>query len=1854
MESTKMSLPAPSVKSKVSSKSIQSARMKINVQRAATKSDHKFEEEEEQLEIEMRRRKRDLMKRKEEARLIAQEKIIEEFESDCSSESRLEIEEETKDQGMNRFFQSQDEEAPPILQAGEPPVMIKPCPPAATDNWNRIAASLEACMTQLTKVNMQQMLSAQQSAALNQLPKIDVPIFSGDPLQYPIWRNAFDALVDSKPLDCATKLNFLSSFVTGSPKEIVEHYQLLNADDGYKNAREALAERYGSSSSVSVAFMERLSAWRKIGIRDARGMRDFSDFLHKIVAAKKTIRSLGILDYPQENVKLLEKLPNYMENRWRDEIKRWRETYGPESYPPFEKFAEFVKNAASLATIPELESLRETSRNAPPMARFQSTGNPKARAFSTRGKSEFQQQTGNSARTKHGVYSECPFCKGDHSLDECNNFKGKPMHERKSFFFQRMLCMGCGVTDLHQVKDCPERKICKECEGRHLTCLHYPKKPPVFRDEGTARCTTVCSIPDQNGRDHCMIVPVWVRHTDKPNDECLVYAVLDDQSNVSFMSEKLRDKLKVEGTTTNLLLTTMHGSSNVESKKVRGLEILDFHKEHVIQLPVTFSREEIPASRSQIPKKEVVNHWPHLRQVADEMMPYDQTIDVSILIGNDCPRAIRPRQVVTGGEDDPYAQKSLLGWGIIGKVCLTSESSDAVTCHKTASRESVKFATPTSAKEVLCPQKVIETLEKDFADENMGEQSLSVEDQKFLKLMGNGIKKRPDGHYEMPLPLKSRDSSMPYNRHVAEKRWNQLNARFRRNPQFKEDYKTFMADVLSSCAERAPSTFVPGKVNYVPHTGVYHPQKPGKIRVVFDCSAKCEGVSLNDHLLQGPDLTNGLLGVLCRFRQEDVAFMADIKGMFHQFYVCEEDRDMLRFLWWEDGDPNKDVVEYRMMVHLFGATSSPGCANFGFKKAADDGENEFGSEAASFIREDFYVDDGIKSVATIDEAVSLLKASRDICEKAGLRLHKLMSNKKEVLQEFPVDDRAKGLANLDLDIDPLPVERALGIVWCAENDTLQIRIELRDRPLTRRGILSTVCSIYDPNGFASPVTLRGKQILQDLCRRKIDWDSPLPDDVRPKWEKWRNEIAELQKLEIPRCYKPAGFGEVKCAELHHFSDASYDGYGQCSYLRLINDQDEVSCSLVVAKSRVTPLKLVTIPRLELTAATISAKMSAFLRKELRYDNLREFFWTDSKIVLGYINNEARRFHVYVANRVQQIHEKTKPGSWFYVDTNSNPADDASRGMTAKELLQSTRWMRGPKFLQERGEFQSPRQDNNTSCEEGDPEVRKVHTFSTVTNVTKNFEPNRLQHISSWQRAKRAIALCLRLKRKLQNREVKRHENVQRPLRRLALSVAELEEAEKEIVRTLQAENFPQELEVLNHFKSREESDRTTAKKKKDGIKPISALYRLDPYVDNDGIMRIGGRIMRADVPSRVKHPVIMPRNAHLTTLLVRNKHAQVDHMGRGITHNELRQTGYWVIGGSSAVSRVISKCVTCRKLRGSLQQQKMSDLPKDRLDPAPPFTYCAVDYFGPFLIKEKRSLVKRYGVLFTCMASRAIHLEAANSLSSSSFINCLRRFLNRRGPVRQIRSDRGTAFVGARNELRLAMAEMNQEEVQKYLTENGTDWIPFLMNTPRSSHMGGVWERQIATVRRVLEPLLKSSGSQLDDDSFQTFLTEAEAIVNARPLTTSNLCAADAPEPLTPNHLLTMKERVVLPPPGKFQREDVYALKWWRRVQYLVNEFWVRWRREYLQELQQRQKWVQPEKDIAVGDVVIVKEDDSIRSQWPLGRVAETYPSQDGSIRKVKLQMANRELNKDGSRKCPPTFLERPIHKIVLLLPSEL
>ncbi|KAL9967307.1 hypothetical protein ACROYT_G025507 [Oculina patagonica] len=282
----------------------------------------------------------------------------------------------------------------------------------------------------------------------------------------------------------------------------------------------------------------------------------------------------------------------------------------------------------------------------------------------------------------------------------------------------------------------------------------------------------------------------------------------------------------------------------------------------------------------------------------------------------------------------------------------------------------------------------------------------------------------------------------------------------------------------------------------------------------------------------------------------------------------------------------------------------------------------------------------------------------------------------------------------------------------------------------------------------------------------------------------------------------------------------------------------------------------------------------------------------------------------------------------------------------------------------------------------------------------------------------------------------------------------------------------------------------------------------------------------------------------------------------------------------------------------------------------------------------------------------AIHLEIANSLETDSIINALRRFINRRGPIRQLRSDRGTNFVGARNELTQALAEMDQEKIKTELLKEQCDWFSFKMNIPAASHMGGVWERQIRSVRNVLSSLLQDNGKQLDNESLSTLMSEAEAIVNSRPLTVNQLADPDSSSPLTPNHLLTMKSKVVLPPPGSFQPADMYCRKRWRRVQHLANEFWTRWRKEFLLSLQQRQKWTRPRRNLLVNDVVLIKDENLPRNAWQLARVSAVYPSSDGQVRKVQIALADSCLDNKGKRIDSVRYLERPVQKLVLLMPA--
>ncbi len=1748
------------------------------------------------------------------------------------------------------------------------PMNLPPSPPGATN----------PDLVQVQLYTITKLLEAQNQ---NRLPLPEPGIFSGNPLQYPTWVKAFETLIEGKALNPTERLHFLGKYVSGEAKEVVNGFMLLDGDDAYLKAKEMLAKRFGDPFVVATSFRKRLDDWKPIAFNDAIGLRKYADFLVQCEAAMKKISGLNVLNDVQENHKMISKLPKWLSTRWARVVYKSREE--EKKFPTFSKFVKFLVTESNIACDPVNIKVgrnnEETKKPFLPRQRAEiGTGR---RNFATNSE-EGNSNNGSPPKNEITASNSCQLCKGTHDLNSCKQFHEMDIQKRKKFAKDKGLCFSC-LGQGHLSKQCKQRKKCETCGKLHPTSLHGDFKENKIdtkegahsrgdsANSGTVNCTKACFMNDgSHVRISSMIIPVWIHHSDNSETERLVYALLDDQSDTTFVTHETLDSLSVSGPETQLRLSTMHAENEViPSNKVKGLVVRDYKHSVSISLPTTFSCTSIPARRTQIPCPEMVNQWPHLAPIAELLMPYQHDVQVGLLIGSNCSRAIMPREIIPGHANEPYAQKTELGWGVIGNVTKSKRSSDndcedtVHVTHRIISRVSdntsplnakiCHFSIKTTTKEIINPTQVREMMESDFSERRTGEQPMSQEDRKFIQKMEQGIHQRSDGHYEMPLPFREEEPKLPNNKSQALHRLNKLKTRMENDEQYCKDYVAFMKDLVErGYAVRVPEQELSNHDDhtwYIPHHGVYHPKKPTKIRVVFDCSAKYKGESLNNHLLQGPDLTNQLLGVLCRFRQSPIAFMCDVESMFHQFKVIEAHQNFLRFLWWENGDTTKPPVEFRMTVHLFGAGSSPGCANYGLKQIANDYEKEFGKEAANFVKDDFYVDDGLKSVPTVSDAISLIKETKNLCAQGGLRLHKFVSNSRDVIERIPPNDRASGIKNIDLHKDDLPVERALGVEWCIESDSFQLRVSLQNKPPTRRGILSTISSIYDPIGFVAPLLLQGKQMLQELCREGIEWDDPVPEEIRAKWEKWRSDLFLLNDFGVRRCFQPENFGELKSVELHHFSDASTSGYGQCSYLRLVDEEDNVHCSFVMGKARVSPLKTVTIPRLELTAALVSVKVSNMLHKELNYKEIVDVFWTDSKVVLAYISNDARRFHVFVANRIQQIRESTSPDQWRYVESKENPADDASRGLRAQELLSCPRWLSGPEFLWKQEIITTPVE--NPLISDDDPEVKKVK--SLVTQRIDAESPTilqRLEYFSDWHRAKRAIAVCLRLRKRLNRKRTDNDQNQAgvRPQPYRPSSVEELRKAEVEIVKAAQHQAFPNEIQLLRRLKV-DSSSRKDVKDHKANLKKNSALYRLDPFMDSEGLLRVGGRINRADVPFHIKHPVVIPRKGHITSLIIRYYHYRVNHQGRGITHNEIRENGFWIVGGSSAVSSLITECVTCRRLRGTVGEQKMAELPSDRLQPAPPFTFCAVDYFGPWHIKEGRKELKRYGVLFTCLTSRAIHLEAARSLETDTFINVLRRFLARRGPVRQLRSDQGTNLSGARRELKEALAEMNKDKVRSFLVERECDWFDFVMNVPSSSHMGGVWERQIRTARNVINALLLQAGTQLDEESLQTFLCETEAIVNSRPLTISNLSTPTEAEPLTPNHLLTMKSRVLLPPPGEFQQADLYLVKRWRRVQYLVNQFWSRWRKEFLSTLQERKLWNNVRRNMQVGDIVLIKEDNIPRNLWRMACVNETYVDDDGLVRKVKLTVADPSLNQRGERVRVTSILERPIQKLVLL-----
>ena len=1561
--------------------------------------------------------------------------------------------------------------------------------------------------------------------------------FSGDVNQFWRWKTSLQAMM-SRTSDIHEQANLLLSSVEGRALGWVENCLQTGGSDRVKKAMDMLDMEFGTKEHEAYEYLARLDRFPPLEEGDRDAFEDFAILLERGLILQK--RCPGLIELPGRRSQVLGKLPDRLQKKLIGKLVDKGDQGSSEGCPSIaisiEEIAKEVSRERKILKHP----LRAAQVQGTCLASHQVMGRVSPSSVA-------------SPRSQVGRENTCSSCQSaEHRVEQCPELANLSQEDRKAEAYRKRLCFNC-LQEGHMCKDCPKPSQCQVCQQNHHTILHrYHLSLAGVSSQLGAACST-------------SILPVLIRHQGT-GKTVTVYALLDSMSNTNFVSTAVVSALGLKGEASEITLDTMNGIASQSSFVIRNLSVQGLGEEAVLSVPLSHVRDRIPCDRRAIPQQEFVALHPHLSAV--KLPPMIEGAPVGMLLGYQVASAFCPLQVASKDIDSPFGIRTPLGWCVMGGI--KGSPKVAATCLNTVEVQDL----PELPFDQLFHPPLPSILHNHVP--NMEEASrdgaFSQEDLRFLEIMTEKMHPMSDGHLKAPLPLKPQ-AVFPNNLFVARSRLSSLKRKFERQPETKDRYVAAMEDMISQgFAEKCPLSHVPGRVWYIPH----HAVVTDKMRIVFDCSVKLGQVSLNEALLQGPDLMNSLLGILLRFRSNTVALSCDIQKMFHQFYVGESDRDLLRFLWWPEGDLGKEPYHFRMCVHLFGATSSPGVATFGLRKIATDFGPRISPSATHFIQNNFYVDDGLLSVHSVTEAVEIFRGTREILSQGGLTCHKLKSNSEEVLASFPEEERAT-LGETDT--------KTLGIPWNTKQDLLSVRFVVEGSELTRRGLLSVLAKTYDPLGFMAPIALYGKSILQDMTRQKLAWDEKPPPALQKRIQRLKDMADSNTPVEVSRPMFREPHSEL--TEIHIFCDASQIGYAAVAYARYKTPTGQFVSSFLLGKSRVAPLKpALTIPRLELVAAVQATSLYIVLRREMNLRDCQLFFWTDSLVVLGYLNNQQARYRMFVANRISFIVSNTSPGDWRHIRGVDNPADVGSRG------IWSAIWIQGPSFLTQRvtgGELPS------ASCGEGipdlDPQDLEVLCLNTVD--TPNLEMT-LYVAGTWMQTLRMWAWLRRW----------RHVSAtSKPLGE-ALGTQEIREAQTALLKRIQQIHFEREITSLGE-------GRPVAKS--------SRLRRLDPFLDQFGVLRVGGRLGQARLPSELVHPAIVPGKSDLATLIIQHYHNLTHHQGRGLTIAEIRRGGFWILGLTHRVKSVIHACVICAKLRGSPVEQRMANLPEERLTPTPPFTNCGCDNFGPFEVKQGRSRVKRWVLIITCMYSRAIHLESVHSLSTDSFCQAFKRLTSVRGPVRLMICDQGTNFVGARH----------------FLTNQGCE-VRF--NPPSASHFGGFYERLIGTSRRILEAILLQHAQTLNDESFRTLLAETAWVANCRPLSVETLNDPLSLTPLTANMLLTQKSSQTLDPDERVPPEELYARVQWKRVRYLAQLFASRWQGEILLLLQERQKWEKPRRNLQTGDVVMMVDENQPRSLWRMARVTQVKVSADGLVRSCTVTTAEQKE------------YERPVQKLIHLL----
>ncbi|XP_055845530.1 uncharacterized protein LOC129911690 [Episyrphus balteatus] len=858
----------------------------------------------------------------------------------------------------------------------------------------------------------------------------------------------------------------------------------------------------------------------------------------------------------------------------------------------------------------------------------------------------------------------------------------------------------------------------------------------------------------------------------------------------------------------------------------------------------------------------------------------------------------------------------------------------------------------------------------------------------------------------------------------------------------------------------------------------------------------------------------------------------------------------------------------------------------------------------------------------------------NVLSESGFHLRKWASNSPTVINSIPIDQRE---VMQSLKFDETDGVRTLGLQWVPSLDHLSFAVQVNEIPntiLTKRILLSDSCKLFDPLGLLSPSTIIPKMIFQSLWRPKVDWDETVPHDIKRKWLHYRDHITCLAAIKVPR-WVGTGIPEAT-TDLHGFADASQSAYAAAVYVRTVAPNGSISVSLLTAKTRVAPLKTTTLslPRLELCGAFLLAQLMKHVKVCLSPHVRKVYGWTDSTVALAWIRQEPGKWTTFVANRVSEIQQIVPAENWFHVQSSQNPADCATRGVFPHQLSEHPLWWSGPTWLRE-DESAWPAQHIFTT---------KLDQRSESANLVTAPPPiwDLINQYSSLRKLKRITGYILRYIAQIRRHvKLRKEEEERKRLQLLGLSNA-VETSEDETStpphkssRHLHLSELSSALDFWIHQTQKhffpDEIHRLQSNKP---VGKCSKLLKLHPFLDQNHLIRVGGRLSNSRLTTDKKYPLVLPANSRLALLLCEDIHSSTLHAGPQTMLATL-QSRYWVIRARQLVRKVYKSCIKCSRYTAVVQQQLMGDLPWPRVQICRPFLRSAVDFAGPVQLRFSKGrgsrAVKGYISIFVCMSTGAMHLELASDLSSATFIAVFKRFVSRRGHCKELFSDNGTNFVGAEKELKMFLSlAMKDEHLAKHLSDDGTVWH---FNPPSAPHMGGYWE---TAVKRVKFHLRRTLGDTLlTYEEFTTLLTEIEACVNSRPLcaTTSDVDDLSA---LTPGHFLIGEPLKTIPEPNVNEFKGNLMSRW-QIISSLRQHFWKRWSLEYLVQLQQRAKWNRPSIKFNVGDLVLLRDEKLPPTKWKLGRIIRLHPGHDDLVRVVTIKTA------DG-------VLMRPVVKVSPLL----